>query len=188
MKWISAHLEALLILLLAGFVIAWLAHDHHPGDTGKTVEASSSTEVKHAPKIGIAIKSPVKVYAGGAGLKSKIELPPEVVQDDRQQVISSSKIEGDQPHTITTVIDTDTGESRTFVRDDPLPWLAWEDHGGIGIYTGIRNGSPAIRLQAHQGIFRIKAVNVGVVASLDQLLKGPVSMDYFVGVGAEYRW
>lgn len=176
-------------VLLVALLATWFGtHDRHPAETGKTVEATPATEVKHTARIGIAIKAPVKVYAGGAGLKGKIELPPEVVQDERQQVIASSKIEGDQPHTITTVIDTETGESRTFVRADPLPWLDWNDHGGIGLYTGVKNGAPAVRLQAHQDIFRVKAVNVGVVASLDQPLKGPVAMDYFVGIGAEYRW
>lgn len=188
MNWIRSNWPFLLTLLLACIVIGWLAHDRQPAEVGKTVEATPADEVKRAPKVGVAVKSPIKVYAGGANLKRKIELPPEVVQDDRQQVIASSKIEGEQPHTVTTVIDTDTGESRTFVRADPLPWLAWDDRGGIGLYAGFKNGTAAARLQAHQGIFRIKAVHVGIVASLDQTLSGPVSMDYFVGIGAEYRW
>jgi hypothetical protein len=188
MNWIRNNLQFVLTLIVACIVIAWLAHDRQPVETGQTVEAEPAAEVKRTPKVGVAVKAPVKVYAGGARLKRKIELPPEVVQDDRQQVIASSKIEGDQPHTVTTVIDTDTGESRTFARADPLPWLAWDDRGGIGLYAGIRNGTPAARLQAHQGLFRVKAVHIGGVASLDQPLSGPVSMDYFVGIGAEYRW
>lgn len=188
MNWIRSNLQFVATLLLVCLALAWLAHDRQPTETGKTVEATPSAEVKHQPKVGVAIKSPIKVYAGGATLKRKIELPPEVVQDERQQVIASSKIEGEQTHTVTTVIDTDTGESRTFVRADPLPWLAWDDRGGVGLYAGLKNGSPAARLQAHQGLFRVKAVHVGAVASLDQPLSGPFAMDYFVGIGAEYRW
>lgn len=188
MKWLRENWQFPLTLLIVCFVIAWLAHDRQPDETGKTVEATPSAEVKHQPKVGIAIAAPVKVYAGGARLKRKIELPPEVVQDDNQQVIASSKVDGEQPHTVTTVIDTQTGESRTFVRTDPLPWLAWDDHGSIGMYAGVRNGAPAVRLQARQGLFRIKAIHVGAVATMDQPLSGPVAMDYFVGIGAEYRW
>lgn len=186
-KWLVAVLCLVVILALAWLAYTWKAAP----EVGKTVIAEPAKEVKRVPKVGVAIKAPVKVYQGGASLKKEIDLPAEVVQSETQQVIASSKIEAadDHPRTVTTVIDTATGESQTYVRTDPLPWLAWDDRGAIGMYAGIKNGAPTIRLQARQGIFSVKAVHVGLMASIDQpVVSTPVLPEYFIGVGAEYRW
>lgn len=184
-------------LLIAALVLAcaffwWRDHNaqQQSNEVGKTVMAIAAKEVANVPKVDVEIKKPVKVYKGGAALKEGIKLPPEVIKDDAQQVIASSKIDGrdDHPKTVTTVINTETGESQTFVRTDPLPWLAWSDRGSVGMYAGLKNGTPAVRLQAHQELFTVKAIHFGAVASIDQPVSGPISADYFVGVGAEYRW
>lgn len=196
MNWIRKNWEILgyiaLILVCAVFVIGWMAHDRHTSpEVGTTVIATPAPEVKNVPKVGVTIKPPVKVYKGGASLKKEIGLPAEVVQSDTQQIIASSKIDAadDHPHTVTTVIDTETGESQTYVRTDPLPWLAWDDRGGIGMYAGIKNGASTIRLQARQGIFSVKAMHIGLVASIDQpVVSTPTLPEYFIGIGVEYRW
>lgn len=189
MNWLRQNIKVILAALLACFAIAWLAHDRQPAPvTNRTVIATPAKEVRNIPVVEVPMKAPVKVYSGGATNKAKVNLPAEVIKDDSQQIIASSKIEGDQPVTITTVINTETGESKTFVRTDPQSWLAWDDHGGIGMYAGFKNGLPAIRLQAHQDLFRIKSVHVGVIASLDQEISGMINLDSFVGIGTEYRW
>lgn len=181
------YLQWALVVIGVIFIAKWIVHDRQPSqDTGSTVTAAPAKEVRDTPKIAVPMNAPVKVYQGGATIKKKLNLPPDVAQDDHQQIIASSKIEGDQPHTVTTVINTDTGESQTYVRTDPLPWLAWDDHGGVGLYAGYKNGAPATRLQAHQELFRIKGVRVGVLASMDLPITG--RPDTFIGFGAEYRW
>lgn len=190
---IASNIEAnwKIIVLVMLFIFAWMMHAWTPApEVGKTVKATPSVEVEGRKKIEVAIKSPVKVFSGGSQLKKLVDLPPEVVQNDHQQVIASSKIEAedDHPHTITTVIDTETGESQTYVRTDPLPLIDWDDHGRIGLYYGYKNGTAATRLQAQQGLFRIKSVHVNMLASIDQSLNTPVTQAYFVGIGAEYRW
>lgn len=183
-KWYAKFMAAVVV---AGIAIAWLLHDRQQGETGQTIEAKPAKEVGKLPKVPVQLKAPIKVYAGGVKLKQSIDLPAEVAQDDNQHVIASSKIEGDQPHTITTVIDTETGEVRTFDRRDPLPWLAWDDRGGLGIYYGIKRGVQTVRIQAHQGLFSVKSVHIVGLANIDQPTNG-VSADYFAGIGAEYRW
>lgn len=182
----------LAVLAMACAYFWWQSHlaNRQQNEVGKTVIATQAKEVANVPKVDVKIKAPIKVYKGGASLKEGIKLPPEVVQDDAQQVIASSKIDGldDHPKTVTTVIDTETGESQTYMRTDPLPWLAWSDRGSVGMYAGLKNGTPAVRLQAHQELFTVKAIHFGAVASVDQPISGPISADYFVGVGAEYRW
>lgn len=184
----NAIIAALCILL--GAALWWI---NRPGETvgvGKTVQAAPAAEIKKAQKVAVDVKAPVKVYSGGAGLKGRIKLPEDVVADGRQQVIASSKIDAtdDHPHTVTTVINTETGESETYVRTDPLPWLAWGRRGAIGMYAGIKNGMPTVRLQIRHDLIQIKAIHFGAIAAIDQPISGPMTMDYFAGVGAEYRW
>lgn len=186
-RWLVGVLVLVVCLGLAWLTYTWKAAP----EVGKTVIATPADEVKRAPKVGVTIKAPVKVYQGGTSLKKEIDLPAEVVQSETQQVIASSKIAAadDHPRTVTTVIDTATGESQTYVRTDPLPWLAWDDRGAIGMYAGVKNGAPTVRLQARQGIFSIKTVHVGLVASIDQpVVSTPVLPEYFIGIGAEYKW
>lgn len=193
MKRESVFLYALIAVLVGAFTYLWWQYhlnQQSQNEVGKTVIATPAKEVANVPKVDVEVKKPVKVYKGGASLKEGIKLPAEVVKDDAQQVISSSKIDGrdDHPKTVTTVINTETGESETFVRTDPLPWLAWSDRGGIGAYAGFKNGEPTVRLQAHQELFTVKALHFGAIASIDQPISGPISADYFIGLGAEYRW
>jgi len=189
MNWLRQNLRIILTSLITILAFTWLAHDRQPAPvTNRTVVATPAKEVMNISSIEVRMKAPVKVYSGGAAIKAKVDLPAEVVKDDNQQIIASSKIEGDQPVTVTTVINTETGESKTFVRTDPKSWLAWDDHGGIGMYAGFKNGLPAVRLQVHNELFRIKSVHVGAVASLDQNLSGTSSLDSYIAIGAEYRW
>lgn len=129
----------------------------------------------------------VKVYE--ASVKNGLKLPPAIKDDPASEVIASTRVEADDhPSTVTTVINTETGDSQTLIRREPLPWLAWSDRGGVGIYAGIKNGEPTARLQLHQEIFTVKAIHFGAIATIDQPISGPLGTDYFAGVGAEYRW
>lgn len=155
-----------------------------------SVPATAAPEIKATPTKPVAIKAPLRVYAGGPGLKAKLRLPQPVIDDTARQVIAASQVRADDhPQTVTTVINTDTGASETFVKRDPLPWLAWDTRGEVGMYLGLKNGGAAVRIEARQGLVQVKALHVGVTASLDQSLGGAAGgMDSFVGVGVWTRW
>lgn len=178
---------AALIVLAAAAVIGWLHFKPAPEKAGQVVVATEAKEVKPVPKVEAPIKSgKVKVYAGGQNLKKKLTLPAAVVDDPAESVLSSSKVPtGERSHTVTTVLNTDTGKSETYVRTDPLPWLASENRGEIGLYYGMKNGQQAIRLQARQDFIQVKALHVGVIGSMDMMSGKP---DLFVGVGVAYKW
>lgn len=180
------------LLIVALVLIGWAYYTINTPElppVNVSIPATPAPEVKLVPKVSVAIKKPVKVYAGGAALKNGLRLPEFVVLDPTKEVIASSQVKSDDhPQTITTVINTDTGESETYVKRDPLPWLAWSDRGSVGMYAGVKNGEPTVRLQAHQELFTVKAIRFGAVASIDQPFSGPVGTDYFIGLGAEYRW
>jgi hypothetical protein len=180
------------IVLLAIAAVVWLIVGNRQ-DTAKeaqTVVAAPAPVLINTPLIDLALSAPAKVYAGGAKTKQKLKLPAEVVNDQSKQVISGTKINmfDDHPRTVTTVIDADTGESTTYVTKEPLPWLAIDTRGGIGMYAGLKNGQQVARLQVRQDLIQVKKLHVGALASVDQPLSGAGQQDYFIGIGAEYRW
>jgi hypothetical protein len=174
-----------LAIVAAGWLY-WAAHK--PVEkAGEVAIAKPAPEVASAPRIDKPLKS-VKVYKGGSTIKDKLNLPPAVVADQKTEVIASSKIEaGERPRTVTTVINTETGASETYVRTDPRPWLAFERRGEIGAYYGIKAGEPTIRIQARQDFVQVKALHIGVIGSVDRTM-ATGHTDYFVGVGVSYRW
>lgn len=181
-----------IIVLLCIAAVVWLVFGRQPApqSEGVTVESTPAPVLINTPLIDLALSSPVKVYSGGATTKQQLKLPATVVKDDSKQVISGTRIDAkdDHPKTVTTVIDADTGESTTYVTTEPLPWLAMDTRGGVGLYAGLKNGQQVARLQLRQDVLQIKNVHVGAIASIDQPITGAGQQDYFIGVGAEYRW
>ena len=108
-------------------------------------------------------------------------------------VIAASKTDAFDyhPHQITTTVDKDTGEVVTYDTKLALPWIAWDTHGDVGMYGGMKNGQATVRLEAEQGLFSVKAIHVGIKATLDQEISpddGSNGVDYFLGIGAAYKW
>lgn len=189
MDWIKKNwlhvFQVSALLIVIGFGIH--LYNKVPDYAGKVEIAKPAPEVAKVPMVDVPVKI-VKVYVGGVKLKEKLILPKLVIADDKQQVIASSKIEpSDNPHTVTTVINTDTGASETYVRTDPLPWLAYRSSGGVGVYYGLKGGEQAVRIQVRQDIIQIKSIRLNVIGSVDRTMAtGQTST--FIGAGAEYRW
>ena len=167
-KW-AAILFGIAFVVLAAWVI-WKDHFRPVERAGQTVEAAQAKEVKGLPTEAAAI-------AGGAvqalpdSVKPKLNLPAAVAGNRKKRVIAASKIKAsDRPHTVTTLIDTDTGKAETYVRTDPLPWVAFRSSGAAGVYYGMKNGEQAIRVQVRQDVIQVKAVHVGALASVDRTI------------------
>lgn len=182
-------LIAVLVLCYIGYTLYSLNKKNQPVATvGLNVIATPAPEVKKLPKVSKPIKSKtVKVYP--AAVKNAIKLP-QIIQDNHAlDVIASNQVPADDhPQTITTLINTETGESQTFVKRDPLPWLALDPHGEAGLYMGVKNGEPTARLEVKQGAFKVKALHFGLIGSVDQPLSGAQGTDYFIGTGVWARW
>jgi hypothetical protein len=166
-------------------MVMWLrfVNNDEPIPSYQAVLAKPSKAVKNTPKIEVAIKKPVKVYKGGAAIKNNLKLPPNVISDDAEQVIASSEVKNDDhPHTITTTINTETGESETYIKAEPLPWLSFDKRGSVGVYYGFKSGVGTARIEAKQDIFDIKSIRCGGVASIDS------DTQYFAGIGCSYNW
>lgn len=189
MKAFFYGLSTAAILAIAGFFFVTLAMPllwpSKPSEV--SVPATPAPEVKSAPTKRVELKRPVKVFTDKA--KFNLKLPDAVVKNPDAHVIAATQVKGsDRPQTITTTIDEKTGESQTFVKSDPYPWLAFENRGEVRMSYGYRYsglGQPVKRvgrLQFTYDAVRVKALTFGPTAQID------TDGQAYVGVGVAYRW
>lgn len=171
------------VILAIGAAFAWFFHDSPSPDAAI---APPSKEVKNTPKAAVPIKKQLKVYSGGSKLKAKLGLPADVAQNDTQHVVASTTVNCDQPHTITSVIDTETGEIQTYDQKTPRPWLARNDQSKVGVYAVLKNGTPTLSLQGRRGLFSVKSLDVVGVAGIDHPISVSGSFGTQIGIGLEF--
>lgn len=171
-------------LPVAALAGVYFAFKPQPAPPGLHLPATPAPQVARETRVAVEVAAPLKVYR--PEVKRKLKLPDAIQQNTKQHVIASSRTVGDErPHTITTVIDASTGEAATFDRVEPLPWVGVSTKTEIGAFYGIKNGEPALRVQAQQELLRVKALHLGAVASAD-MQRGDV--DTYVGIGIWARW
>ena len=178
---------AIAALIYAGFVGYDLFSKPKPVGSESVEVTAPAPAVKRAPKVKVAIKAPVTTYQGES--KANLKLPADVQADEHKQVIAAQQTPANlRPTTQTTVIDTDTGEVKTYVKTDPYPWIAYEPRGSIGLAYGykynhvLHNSASVARLEVGYDVVRIKALTVGVRATVDS------DSTAFAGVGVKYQW
>ena len=170
----------LIIALSIGMVYTYFHFKPDPQPVGEHNEAVVAKEIKKIDREVKEVKA-LKVYKPVA--KAKLKLPKAILEDDNQQVIASSKVSGDErPHTITTVVNTATGESGTLDRIDPYPFMQVKTTSEIGAFYGLKQGKQVIRLEGKQEFLQVKAVHLGITGSIDS------DKATFVGLGAWVRW
>ncbi len=152
-----------------------------------SVIAIEAPAVAKAPTAKVEIKAPVRAYRGQA--KANLKLPAAVAADPHQEVIAASQVKSDlRPQTISTVVNTETGAVQTFVKTDPYPWFAIETRGELRMGYGYkysalaRTVAPVGRLHLGYDVVRVKALTIGVTATVD------TDREAFVGVGVSYKF
>lgn len=133
----------------------------------------------------VKVTTPVQVYAPTA--KRTLNLPQAVQSNDSKVVLTATDVpKSKHERTVSTVLDLTTGEAVQYVQEKPLPLFSKASTGSIGMYAGFKNTEPAVRLQATQDLFTVKAMTFGAIAAVDVTKAG--RSDTFVGVGARLDW
>ena len=183
-KTITGVVGLVLILLAGGYGYWWVSRP--VVDTTVAVVASTAPAVKKVKKRTVKVKQ-VQVYAPEA--KANLKLPPVVISDETKQVTGATTVSSsERPITVTSVLDTRTGETTTYTKPEPLPWFALESRGEARIDVGYKwvRGIPVPvqvgRLSVRHDFVQVKGFHVGVNASIDS------DIDRFIGIGVGYRW
>lgn len=177
---VGAVLGALISIAVG---LTWIYFKPEPAQTSVHEIAKPAPEVAKVATEFIDF-APIKVYKPES--KKRLNLPKSLQDDTHAHVIASTKTANDErQHTITTLIDVQTGEPTTYDRVDPLPWIAVNTKSQVGAFYGIKNGQQTIRIQGEQELLQVKALHVGVIVSAD-LQAG--NIESFAGVGAWARF
>lgn len=182
-----AILAAIIVLVAGGiFAYRWL---FPAPPTPMQAVATPIADTPALKKVKKA-KTPVKVvetYADEA--KATLKLPAAVIADMEIKVIDATKVaSSDHPQTVTSTLNVETGKVETYIKEEPLPWIAFNQRGQARIDTGYKlnrlTGVPqrVSRLTVMHDFMQTKAVNFGVQASIDS------DGTAFAGVGLGYRW
>jgi len=178
---------ALSLVLASGIYVGYQRYMVPIVDTAVAVESKAAAAVAAIDKVDASMKAPVRVYKSSA--KTKLALPAAVIADPDKEVVSATTIKSsERPQTVTTVIDAGTGESTTYTKFEPMPWIAVENRGEVRFDYGYKfkpnalSNSTAGRFSIRQDVLAIKALHLGVNASMD------TDGAAFVGAGIGYRW
>lgn len=176
--------ERLLFVLAIALGAAYLYFLPEPAPTGAHIAAQPAPEIAREETVPQQVDVPVQVHKPAA--KKKLKLPAEIQQAPTKHVVASTLTANDErQHTVTTVLDTGTGQFTTFDRVEPRPWIAPRASTEVGVFYGLSGGERAVLVNARREFLQIKALRVGVTA--DAVLSGGTA-DAFVGVGAWARW
>lgn len=184
MSW-KHRLELWLTLIVVGViaVYAW----ERASTKFDSKPATEAPAVSNVPKKPLKLAAPAVVYDKPA--KARLRLPPAVQANDDVQVTSATEVApDDHKQTVTSTIDAKTGETKTYVKKEPYPWLSIEPRGEVRAAYGLkysvthRETSNVGRLMFNYDVVRVKAFTAGVGAHMD------TDGDTFVGVGIGYRF
>lgn len=155
-----------------------------PANSLPATLAVKAPVVAKATKVDVIVKkSTVRAYK--PSVKKDLQLPATVQTDETKVVTESSLVASSEKRTeVTSVLDTQTGETVAYVHLVPDPWFATESRGNVNLAYGIKlhDNSLVWRISVHEDVFQIKSIHFGVNATVDT--DGAV----FAGAGASYRW
>lgn len=184
--WVLALLVLALYLVGERVWQAFAPADRPP--VGAYVPAMPAPAVARVETVATPIRSgTVRTLAPAA--KARLELPVAIQAAPEKQVIAASTVPPDNhAYTLTTLIDTETGEVQTLQRREPLPWLGRDASGRLDMTLAQTDEGPVARLSATQNLLRVKAWSLGVSGAVTQHLGGRTDTDWLVGINLGTSW
>lgn len=174
---------ALALFAMIGATALYFHFKPAPMPPGIHMPATPAPELRREETAPLVVDF-VRAYKPAA--KKKLKLPPAVQADAEQHVVASTRTPNDErSHTVTTTLNTSTGEFTSYDRAEPLPWMAVSTKSQVGVYYGLKRGEQVIRLEGRQELLQIKALRIEAMASADIVSS---DVDTFVGIGVSARW
>ena len=167
------------VLVVVGVYAAW----QHWRPVPQFGVAQLAAPAKIVAAIQTEAIQPKRVIVYKQIAKKKLDLPAAVQADTKEHVAAATTIKADEhPHTVTTVVNEDTGKVKIYDKQEALPWLGVDTHTQVGIFYGYRGLKQIERLSLEQNLVQVKAIHVQLAATVDS------DGQHFVGAGLVYRW
>lgn len=182
------------IALSIAWAYSWLNSTEKPAGVSTLLPVAS--EVKDEKMADAVMQKPIQVFAAREKVGRKLNLPPEIIADEKKEVVAASAIQADgfaRGHTVTGVLDKETGVVKIYDRPDELPWLRFRSDGFAWAGAGLLNGESAARVMLVQHFASVKKVTLSGVASVDQPMGASSiannhGLNTFIGVGVTIPW
>lgn len=200
--WIISHGKMLTTIALVAFLTAWAWHWYSQAPdapVGVSMPAVVAWEVQQEAKTGADVKNgQVQVFKNRSKVMDRLNLPESVKNNPAKEVVAAAKIEPDgfaRGHTVTAILDKETGEVKLLDRADSLPWLRWRTDGLVFVGPGFINGDIGARAMVVQHLASVGPATLSAVGSLDQPMASTTvannhGLNTFVGVGLTipFKW
>ena len=173
-----AAVSFVLGLLVAAGICAWMKYKPSP----PSVLSPPAKELVKEETKRLDCR-PVLVYRDK--VEKKLGLPDAVTKDPAKHVVAASPVPpSDHPHTMTAVYDSGTGGVDMFLRQDPLPWLAFNRRAALGVAYGARSEASGFvtRVYGRLDLLQIKRLHAGLLGDVDN------AGGWYGGGFAEVRW
>ena len=110
---------------------------------------------------------PVIVYKDLA--KDKLGLPTAVTEAPEQRVLGATQVKpNERPTTVSAVLNTISGETTFYQRQDKSPWLDFNRRYEIGVsYLPFTGADKLIELDGRIEFIQIKALRAGLTGAID---------------------
>jgi len=171
----------LLVLAVTSAIVSWY----------RSVPVTSKTEYVNVPQIRtvtkikrIAVPVEKVITIEKQVIVEKLKLPEEISRDVNKQVIATGEVAPYEGRTnVVAVLDTKSGESQIIAKQEPLPFIDFENKKEIGVRYGatIKNGQE-VDVYGRWDFLRVGNVHVGVYGEANTTGDGKA----MVSVG--YRW
>lgn len=143
-------------ILIAAYC-AWLVFHKPDIKPGEVVTASPAKAVKGEPQVAIKPKQ-VIVYRDTVRVVEKLGLPPAQPQEQIIQAVDVPKLK--YGGVSATFLDMSTGKSRTEIKANSAPWLAFRNDLAIGVGAGIGTQGRTVAGRIRLDVLQIKDVTL----------------------------
>lgn len=171
------------LVLLAAICAYFLKPAPIPVNTPQKAQVAASvakaqTEMVKVPAVKVLKK---------ADIYKKVKVPPEVIVNPQKQITAVVDVPASKAGTeVTSVIDTDTGETEIYYAEKPLPFFAFENEKRVGVgYQVVTNGDQEVKVYAEYTFARIGKTHVSIYAEvynntrkLNPVGKAGIQLDY----------
>lgn len=158
--WRPLLLGILIGALAVGAVASWRQ------SSSPAAPASPAPELRKEIATRIECK-PIMVYR--EAVKSELGLSIPIQADRNRQVVAATKVPAaDHPSTVSAVANLESGKIDLFIRNDPLPWLAFERRPSFGLIYGVdEDGRTLLRGVGQVELLQSRRFHVGAVLHVD---------------------
>lgn len=175
------------VLAVGAALFAWkLFFYDRPVKSDKYEAAPAAKGMADTPKHDVVLQAPVKALDKKLAGK-KMKLTPEIVEDPLKELVSTASMgPSDGGYTTATVIDTESGEATTVVREEERPFWGFggKSSVGAGLDISTRAGQVGV-IEVNQDLLRMGSVQLTGRAEAKFSQQGAEAT---AGLRALYSW